>query len=220
MKTILLASALILGLAVPLLAQESAGAGQLDDGPYDLLFRTGTLDGLPREDAIVYEKVVTNHFTPAAATQETGEVELTFEGGEPEMVQLRFLKDGRHRGIGEFPASVGNPIILYFMESVVRDMASSAGGSPFYIRNRVKAALLEPAAEEQGGADGQTVAVTLRPFEGDPNASRMQGFEHLALTVTMSEDVPGWYTSLAAVVPGEGGGEPVYSSTLTLEPGE
>ena len=59
--------------------------------------------------------------------------------------------------------------------------------------------------------DGGIVSVVIRPFEGDPNAERMQGFGDLALTVVMSEEVPGWYESLTA----EAGD--VYSSTLKFE---
>ncbi len=192
---------------------------------YDLLFRTGTLDDLPRDETLVYDRVVESALAPDAAERDTGRIELTFEAGEPEAAQLRFLQGDRFKGIGDFPASVGNPIIMYFVETVVRDMAEAAGGSSFYIRNRVKAALVEPAEIEmrEVSVGDETVAartVTLHPFEGDPNAEKMQGFDRMELTVTMSEDVPGWYASLDATVPAADGDAPVYSSTITLEPDE
>lgn len=205
-------------------------SGWLPSGPafaqetYDLLFRTGTLDAVSRDTRLVYSREVLNTLQPEAADRDTGQVELTFEGGEPEAVRLEFFQNEKHRTVGDFPASVGNPIIMYFVETVVRDMAETAGGSPYYIRNRVKDALVTPATIEQQQieSDGQTMSasvVTLHPFDGDPNAARMQGFGNLELTVTMSEDVPGWYQSLVAKVPGDGG-DPIYSSVLTLEPTE
>lgn len=135
---------------------------------------------------------------------------------------LEFRQDGKHRALGSFPASVGNPMIMVFYESVIRDMAETAGGSPFYIRNRVKEALVKPAQIETGEAvvDGETVAVqtvTLRPFQGDPNHARMRGFGDLELRVTMSDEVPGWYLSLVAEAPGAEGAEDGYRSALRFE---
>ncbi|WP_299819154.1 hypothetical protein [uncultured Jannaschia sp.] len=190
---------------------------------YDLLFRAGTLDDLPRDETLVYDRTVESALMPDAEARDTGQIELTFEGDEPEAARLRFMQDERFKAIGTFPASVGNPIIMYFVETVVRDMAETAGGSGFYIRNRVKAALFEPAEIEMrevafGDETVEARTVTLHPFEGDPNAARMQGFERMALTVTMSEGVPGWYASLDATVPAIDGESPIYSSTITLEP--
>ena len=200
---------------------EGAGGETAAEETYDLLFRTGTLDALPRGETLVYDREVVNAILPETATRDTGEIELSFAGGSPEVVALRFLQEGRHKSLGDFPASVGNPIILYFVETIVRDMAETAGGSPFYIRNRVKAALVEPAEVEPrklavGAATVPARAITLRPFEGDAAADRMRGFDALEITVTVSDAVPGWYGSLAARVPGSDDA-PLYASVLTLE---
>lgn len=186
---------------------------------YDLLFRDGTLDALPRESRLVYARDVTNRQAPGVAERNTGRIELSIDQTD-NMAELQFRQGERSRKMGRFPASVGNPMIMVFVESVVRDMAETAGGSPFYIRNRVKEALVRPAATEEVSVefDGATIAaraVTLRPFDGDPNAARMSGFGDLAMTVTMSEQVPGWYHSLSAQVPGQDG-EALYQSTTTI----
>jgi hypothetical protein len=203
------------------LAGLPASAGTTGDATYDLLFRSGTLDSLPRDHHLVYAREVTNALKPEAADRDTGLIELNFVEGTPEQALLKFRQDDKHRNLGRFPASVGNPIIMFFVETVVRDMAESAGGSPFYIRNRVKDALVSPADLEGGPVDhkGETVdaqAVTLRPFEDDPNAERMFGFDALELVVTMSDDVPGWYHSLEARVPGDDGAM-IYSSKMVFE---
>lgn len=205
-------TALRLAFAALVTLSAAAALAATDDAPYDLLFKNGTLDDIDRDTTLVYDRTVTNALAPDAATRDTGRIELTFEDSDVEAALLTFRQDGKHRVLGEFPASVGNPMILYFVETVVRDMAESAGGSPFYIRNRVKESLVAPAEVETGGG---VSTVTLRPFEGDPNADRMQGFDDLALTVTMSEDTPGWYSELKAEVPGEDG-TPVYASTIAL----
>lgn len=197
-----------------------AGAGTTGaEETYDLLFRDGALDALPRESRLIYSRDVTNTQVPEAAERNSGQIELKIDGSD-DMAKLRFLQGEKHRNMGAFPASVGNPMIMVFVESVVRDMAETAGGSPFYIRNRVKEALVRPATTEDVSIefDGATIpaqAVTLRPFDGDPNVARMQGFGDLALTVTMSDQVPGWYHSLSAQVPGDHG-TPLYRSTTTI----
>lgn len=203
-----------------LLAALPAAGGSAAVETYDLLFRSGSLDGTDRDATLSYHRRVTNRLVPAADERDSGTISLSFVPGN--QAQLEFSRDdGKHRNLGSFPASVGNPMIMYFVETVVRDMAESAGGSPFYIRNRVKESLVRPAetVEETARFHGRTVpavTVTLRPFSGDPNAARMRGFGDLALTVTMSEQVPGWYLSLRAEAPGAEGGAPVYSSVLTF----
>ena len=188
---------------------------------YDLLFRDGTLDTVDRDSSLVYRRTVTNVLTPDAEHRDTGDIALSFRQDKAIMAQLEFRRDNKHRSLGVFPASVGNPMIMYFYESVVRDMAEAAGGSPFYIRNRVKDSLIQPADIETGEMefDGKTVetkTVRLYPFAKDPNKDRMQGFGDLVLTVTMSDDVPGWYLSLVAETDSADGPK-VYRSEMDFQ---
>ncbi len=204
------------------LAAGSVLASPIDgQATYEMLFREGTLDAVSRQSKLVYARDVTNALTPEAAERDTGSIALSIGESDSPLAELEFRKDSKSRKLGRFPASVGNPMIMYFYESVVRDMAASAGGSPFYIRNRMKNALIQPSELETGEAilDGETVptqVVRLHPFEGDPNQDRMRGFGDLVLTVTMSEAVPGWYLSLVAEAGGSGE-SPVYKSELRFD---
>ncbi len=216
MKTTVFAAILgVAAFALPLGA-ETIGAEE----SYDLLFKNGTLDAVDRDGGLEYRREVTSELVPEAEDRDTGDIQLAFLESEPAAVSLSLHQNGKERGIGSFPASVGNPIIMYFYETTVRDMAEAAGGSPFYIRNRVKDALTQPAEVEKGretfeGREIETTRITLRPFENDPNRERMQGFGDLTLSVTMSDEVPGWYLGLEATVPGESA--PIYHSTLTFD---
>ncbi|SFS80923.1 hypothetical protein SAMN04488040_1893 [Sulfitobacter marinus] len=209
-------------LAAVVFAITLAGGGMAaplgGDQTYDMLFRNGTLDDVNRDTALVYRRVVVNALNPEAGTRDTGHVALSFRKGDPSMAILEFQQDGKHRVMGTFPANVGNPMIMYFYEAAVRDMAESAGGSPFYIRNRVKEALINPSDIEVGEAqfEGRVVktqTIRLYPFAGDKNQNRMKGFGDLELRVTMSEEVPGWYLSLVA----EAAGGDVYRSELSFD---
>lgn len=212
-------AALLLGLMLTV-AGPGLATSVTGEAAYDLLFRDGTLDPVSRAHALVYQREVTNTLNPDAAARDSGEIGLRIEKAEDmETVQLEFRRDGKHRGMGTFPASVGNPMIMVFYESVVRDMAETAGGSPFYIRNRVKEALARPSEVEPGTAmvNGEEVAtqtIRMRPFKGDPNVGRMMGFGALELSVTMSEAVPGWYLSLVARAPAPDGAGVMYRSRL------
>lgn len=212
MRCIIAAAGLALALPLGADAAEPTAA-------YDLLFRNGTLDSVDRDSALVYDRTVSNALDAAAGERDTGRVVLDFDADAegPDLVDLTFRQDGKFRGLGSFPASVGNPMIMYFYESTIRDMAESAGGSPFYIRNRIKDALtvpheVETGTAQYGGAAIDVQRVTLRPFADDPNREAMKGFGDLKMTVTMSEAVPGWYLSLDAEAPGASG--PVYASSL------
>ncbi|WP_170335220.1 hypothetical protein [Ruegeria arenilitoris] len=214
---------LIIVLAVFGLSFNPAFAASADgEKAYDLLFQEGVLDSIARDKELVYQRMVTNGLKPETAARDTGDIALSFTDDGSEMAHLEFRQDDKHRAMGVFPASVGNPMIMVFYESTIRDMAETAGGSPFYIRNRVKDALVQPAEVVAGQAvfDGKTVPVQIirmRPFENDPNKDRMQGFGDLVLSVTVSEQVPGWYLRLVAETDPENGSDVIYRSEMQFE---
>ena len=197
-----------LALAAPLGSEKS----------YDMLFRNGSLDQIDKTSELIYRRDVRNALKPDVEDRDTGDIALSFQEGEANMALLEFRQDGKHRSLGTFPASVGNPMIMYFYESVVRDMAESAGGSPFYIRNRIKDALIQSTDIVKGeamvgGEKVVTQTIRMYPFADDPNRERMKGFEDLELSVTMSDSVPGWYMSFVA----DTSGRDVYKSELIFE---
>lgn len=89
------------------------------------------------------------------------------------------------RPLSRFPLSAGDPVVVYFLENVSRDMAQQSGGSPFYIRNRIKDAF------RSGGevsSEGDTVSVLLRPFAEDRNVARTGNFRSLSLEFELGPD--------------------------------
>ena len=71
-----------------------------------------------------------------------GEVRLeVVAAGDGRELRLVREEDGRSAPVGTFPAGVANPLLLYFLETTVRAMAEATGGSPYYIRNRIREAL-------------------------------------------------------------------------------
>jgi hypothetical protein len=114
------------------------------------------------------------------------------------------------RKIGPFPISAGDPTLVFFLESTSRDMAAMTGGSPFYIRNRLKDALF------RGGKvleqDGFQVA-EFTPFADDPNAERMGAFKDLTLRFYLKDPSQ----PIARMIAQTSGGQPPYRSELVMK---
>lgn len=202
-------------LIVALMVALPVGAAET----YDLIFKTGTLSDLSADQVLEYERETLISADEAYAARQSGKVSLSLESDENAL--LRFHQGEKARALGTFPATVGNPIVMYFVETVLRDVANQAGGSPFYIRNRIKASLVAFAEIEETTVafDGDEIAaqsITLRPFLKDKNRDRMKGYGDLTLTFTMSEDVPGWYNSLVANVAGADENAPIYRNAIVL----
>lgn len=145
------------------------------------------------------------------ATGQVRVVEVTDPVRGRPILELHEAVDGRDRVIGSFPPSV-DPVLVYFLESTTRNMAAIAGGSPDYVRNRIKAALRRGGAVVTAADGGRTVI--LSPFLDDPNAPRMRGFETLTLVISLAPRQGAPIRGLSAEAPAAGyrlqlvGGQP------------
>lgn len=90
------------------------------------------------------------------------------------------------RVLGRYPANLGDPVLLYFLETVTRNMSELARGNPDYIRNRIKDALRSGSTVTEADDGGHLVILT--PFASDPNAARMAGFDQLTLQIDVGPD--------------------------------
>jgi hypothetical protein len=192
---------------------------------YELLFHSAALKGLAaakdgsgdEQSSLLYDKVVSG----ADAGQRAGSFTIGLKVGDN--VAMTLHQGSQSRGLGNYPASVGNPLIMYFLESVLSDLAAQSGGSPFYMRNRIKEALLrdaqiEPISLRYHDREIAAREVTIRPFEHDKARAQMGRISQLSLAVTVSEEIPGWYYALVATVPSAAGGaEAGYSHAITLK---
>ena len=132
--------------------------------------------------------------------------------GKP-VLQLEEATARINRKIGPFPVSGGDPALTFFLETVTRDMAALTGGSPFYIRNRLKDALFRGG--EVGTENGRKVAI-FRPFADDPNRDRMFGFDSLTLRFVLDEPARPIRQMLAETGP-LAGGRPAYRNDMVMK---
>lgn|GEM_PF-859130 len=175
-----LAAAMLAGClagAPPALAGEAGDLIFADRGPWALGQRTltwaETQEGpaLPSFRQIRDGRVVLSEAADAS-------------DGKP-VLQLEQTAGSHSRRIGPFPVSGGDPVVVFFLENTARDMAVLTGGSPYYIRNRIKDAVFRGGSVQQ---EGGITTIVARPFEGDPNADRMGGFASLELRFVMGKD--------------------------------
>lgn len=188
-----------LPLLLALLAPLPAGAGAVSD----LLMAPGLFVGEPEGGAVAYAEDLA---VPEGGTLEDvagGVVRLeVVEDAGTKALRLVRERDGTPHPVGTFPTSVANPLLLYFLETTVRATAEATGGSPYYIRNRIREALV--AADSAG--EGPVREVTLVPFATDPNRARMGAFANLALRLRFDPARPERILELSAdTAPGEDG---------------
>ena len=189
-------------LAVPM----PAAAGALSD----LLLAPDVFAAAPVGTAVAYSEERTVPGEGSLGDVTDGRVRLEVETGEdgPTLLLVRGA-EGKEGPVGSFSPRVANPVLLYFLETTVRAMAEATGGSPYYIRNRMREAL----AAADLGPEGPTRAVTLRPFAADANRVRMGEFADLTIRLSFDPGEPGRILELSADTPGDGSG---YHETLVL----
>lgn len=116
-------------------------------------------------------------------------------------------QDGRT--LAEFPSTAPHPVLLMFLENVMRSVSQETGGSPHYIRNRMRQTL--------GAAEVQDGSLRLAPFANDAEKTRLGAFAGLEIEVRWQERTPAFLTSLSARLPAM---PERYSETFTLDLGE
>ena len=202
----------------------SLGLALLAGGPlraesaFDLVFRSGTLEGLPEGTELRYDAAGLGEAGDRAAWRE-----VVVGLGPGNSVQLSGQPEGEAdatQPLGSFEAGIGNPVAMMFLEQTVNSISAATGGSPFYVRNRIRDALgTEDAAEavtaSWEGAEVAATEVALRPFAEDAHRAQLGRFADLEIRVVVSEAVPGWYLSLSAEAPAAGT-EEAFASSLSL----
>lgn len=190
--------------ALALLTAPPALAGPLSD----LLMAPGLFAAAPEGPVMSYAHV--REAPPPTGDLDEGRLVVTVVPSQQgPMLDLSREVGGERLPVAQFAASGPNPVLIYFLESTARAMAEITGGSPFYIRNRIREAM---AGASLGSAATPELA-TLHPFVQDPNRGRMGAFGDLAIALRFDPARPERILELSADTPaGEGG----YHDRLVL----
>jgi hypothetical protein len=192
----------------------------LADRATDLVFSNGVLSNIPQDKTVTYNHLRLGPEGGEFHSIADGQVLLVIvpsEIGGDEVI-LEMLDNGQLSNRTPFPADAGNPIVMAFLESSLRSMAQITGGSPFYLRNRIKESLrsggqIEPLKITIDGASIDARKITFMPFINDKNAAKMGDFAKLELVFVVSESVPGGFVLFSANTP-ETDGKRIYQESM------
>ena len=185
------------------------GAARADEAR-ELLFATAHLAGVTEGEQIFYRhRVERDDNFPAIMTRDE-RILLAATGSKTMAVTLD--ADGAKRELDPFQGGANNPVMLVFLENVVRAVSRATGGSPFYLRRRVQDAFQNGAEIEEGG-DGRSFGY--RPFASDPNRLKLGPFAELEIRFTMNDSAPGAFVRLAAIAPAAGDEGAAYFEEIT-----
>ena len=152
-------------------------------------------------------------------------IDVTASGKSCCTVHGRFLSGSRQ--LAQLPDIVdakSNPIILYFLENDIREMAKETkrrdGGG--YFRNRIRKAMVDEAAVkditvEYQGKKLPAQEVTLSPYLKDPARARYERLATKRYSFVLAKGVPGGVYQVSTVLPGALATDaPVQQDMLTL----
>ena len=122
---------------------------------------------------------------------------------------------------GPFRSDEQNPVMLLALENNVEQLSKAWGANPRYLKNAVRKAWRENAKIENVPLtiDGKQVPgtrITIEPYKGDSQATKMGDLETMTYTVEVAESVPG---NLVKVdIRGPATGTATFAETLTYTP--
>ncbi|GGH50685.1 hypothetical protein GVY41_05040 [Frigidibacter albus] len=202
-----------------LVAAGPAAAGPLSD----LIFAPGAAAASAAEVSYAHERRVPADLPEdAALPKPVSDEVLTLAQTSGEVPRRVLTRQGPGTPgpapVSEFPLAGPDPVLLFFLESTARNMAALTGGSPFYIRNRIREALGQAdLGTEVTLGDTPARQIVLQPFAADPNRASMGAFAELALTLVVETEGAPRFLSLSADTAAAKGG---YHESLTLMPEE
>jgi hypothetical protein len=190
---------------VALCAALAFGAAHAE--PADMLFNTPHLAGVSAGSALVYDHV--RHSDPALGIGPDFDQAIAVRMGEGAAESFTLNAEGTTPRTFDVNDGVpGNPLLMVFLENALRSVSQATGGSPFYLRNRMREALAGSLVEEDG-------ALTMQPFLNDENREKLGVFADMALRFEVSETTPGMLVSMVAQAgPAEA---PVYKEEIRYE---
>lgn len=222
-----LSAFLMLGLAgnAPALEQTQQPISQAET----LLFMTKHLAAIRKDAALKYQVVKAGSLEDPFEDQVALAVSVDKDGSR--LVTPQFASGKQREGYGPVPAAESNPVILYFLESDVKEMKRLTGGSDYYFRKRIRMALAENAEVRPVEFRFQDKAVKgteirIKPYAGDPLAKEKGKEKYAPLlgkyyVFTLSDAVPGGVYQMKAVIPelapaGGAAAKTLLEDTVTL----
>ena len=192
--------ALVLALAHPLQAETFAEGAM----------KPGLFTDLSQALTYTHERKIPEAKEPPAGYRLVAPVSAEVIHLRPDPVNGLVLTaelDGATRPLTAFPKGAPNPILLVFLENVMRSTAQVTGGSHDYIRNRMRTSIGTQTIQDLPEA---RQGISYQPFLEDRYAERLGEFAGLTISISWSKGDPSRLVELKAEA-----GE-TYRETLIL----
>ncbi|HSV71204.1 MAG TPA: hypothetical protein VLI72_13925 [Methylibium sp.] len=178
----------------------------------NLVFVDRHLGNLKPPTALRYEYVKSGALEPGFT--DGVRVEVDRSGKACCTVKTTFLSGERLVDLPPLEGAESNPVILYFLERDVREMARlTARKSGNYFRNRIRRTMVEEAKVRDTtvswqGKDLPAREVTLTPYDNDPARSRFERYAKKQYTFLLAPGVPGGVFQIRSSMAGSQAGDP------------
>jgi hypothetical protein len=199
-------SAFNAGAAEQAAAAAAPAAAAAGPSAVDVLFERKHLGNLESGQEVVYrfQRTVSDEKMLGAPFSDDIKLDIkkVAADGTREVVFKVFTGD-RARDPQDIPDLTGNPVLVVFLDRAVNNFAMIASGNRNYLKGKFRDALrenakIEPVTVEAMGKKVQGYRVTVTPFEKDPNALKMLGYEGATFSFTVSDAVPGQFIELTS----------------------
>lgn len=152
-------------------------------------------------------------------------IRLTLDAGASpanRTVRIEMFSQARRRAAVPYEDVPGNPVLVLFLEHHLETLAGVLKANPRYLKNAIRAGLLDKATVTPTTVElkGQAVPgwrIEAQPFAQDPNKEKMRGLERLIYTFVAADDVPG-SIALIDIKAAAADGSQLLSETLTYDP--
>ncbi len=118
-------------------------------------------------------------------------------------VDLQIYTGDRARDLQKLPGLFVNPVFQVYFSQAVNSMGMLSGGKTPYLTRAFSLgfkdkAKVEPTKVEYQGKKVDAYRISMVPYAGDRNESKMQGWEGAEYTLVVSDQVPGEIVDLVA----------------------
>lgn len=212
--------ALALALAAPLGVAQTPAANDFSEAE-KLVFVEHQLANIKAPTSLRYAFVRSGPLEPGF--EDEVRIDVLKVGSSGSSVHGDFLSGTRNLPLPDISDAKANPVILYFLEHDIREMARlTKRKTGNYFRNRIRKTLVDEAQVRDTtvsyeGRDVPAREVTLKPYSSDPARSRYERYAEKRYTFLLSNAVPGGVYQLRTSLPGEKAGEaPALEEVMTF----
>ncbi len=195
-----------LALAVALWSGLAAAAAGDQPKPVDLIFEHKHLSNVEQGKEIDY-RFQRNVSDPGLLGQPfSDDITLKVVAAKPDGgkdVDLQIYTGERARDLQKLPNMTVNPVFQVYFRQAVSSFSMLSGAKLPYLTRTFSMALkdkakLEPVKVDYNGKKIDAYRISMKPYMGDNNETKMQGWEGAQYVLVLSDQVPGEIVDLVS----------------------